>query len=1341
MSIQDTPSTANPPSANQQKPAPSPGRARRIFTWIVAILALLAVLLAATAFVLLRTEWGARTLWENAGRFVPGELSGEFQGGTLSDGLRLRNVAYRDESKQIKIDRVDAAWSFSWSPAGLHIRSLEIGTVDATLAPSPPDTEPAKLPARIALPVRLELEQAAIQQVLLHQGGTDSRYADIRLSASSDKVHHQLRLRNAVTPYGTAKGEFQLTGEQPFPIKGTASLATQYRDQPVTVNTNLDGSLQDLAVRLTANGAGLDGNADIQATPFADVPLRQAQVRIRGFDPRALNPEWPQAKIDVDAALKPAADSGNQSGLVVAGPVEVRNSEAGPIDAARVPLKSLRADVRLDAERQRLERFQASLSGDATLEGSGELRSGGNGEFAFRASGLDLHALHGALVTTAMSGPIDIGLKDETQTVRLDLVGPKLSARADATLDPGTVTLHSARLGTGPAALAIKGSLARSEPSTFSFTGSLSKFDPALVLANVRPAQIDAKTRARVAEIDANINMQFKADGRLSPEPAAKVSFDVQDSRYAGLPLTGGGLVQFEGKRILPSDARISIAGNDVSLKGSFGQPSDRLAFNADAPHLGRLGYGLSGSLRASGELGGTIENPRVDARYHAEGLTAGAHRLALLDGSAKVNGLPGSAPDAGIVLDLTARDLRSGELRLDSINAAVNGRYTQHTARLEADGRMRGARLDMTLAAQGNLQRENQGYLWDGTVRTMENRGLPALLLESPVTLSVAPGRVTVGAARLTFAQARIDLQGLDYANGRLRSEGGFSALDVGRVLALQQQITGNKPPLQTNLVLDGSWDLALADTASGFLRIERRSGDINLPGPVAGRTLGLEALSLRADLQGQKVALTTQARARRIGSLEGNGTIALQQQDGSWTVAPDAAVEGRVTASIPKLSDIAALAGPRIALNGQVGFDIGIKGSLAEPRLSGTINGDQLALNLYEQGVSLSDGIARIVVDDNVIDLKQVLFRGGDGTLTMTGRIPLFDESQGLQANITADKLQLLASPSGQLTLSGQATAARLNEQMQVTGKFIVDRALFSLPEKSAPKLDGDVVVIRGDEPPPEKPVAGEAPKASPYAPRIDVTVGLGDNFRFAGAGADLRLVGTVRVVGEPSESPQAFGTVRIVEGTYEAFGTELEVEQGIITFQGPLANPNLNILAMRRNQEVAAGVQVTGTVSQPRVQLVSEPNVAEEEKLSWLIFGRSGGSGAQGQAQSAAKGAALGLLNKFGGARIAKGFGLDEFSIGASESGLGSDQVVNLGKELTDRLFIGYEQSLSGAESVLKLTYELTRYWQIVLRGGTVAGLNLFYNRRFDSLGERRLVPSAASGESTEESRLKP
>ncbi|MGV3653072.1 MAG: translocation/assembly module TamB domain-containing protein, partial [Noviherbaspirillum sp.] len=309
-----------------------------------------------------------------------------------------------------------------------------------------------------------------------------------------------------------------------------------------------------------------------------------------------------------------------------------------------------------------------------------------------------------------------------------------------------------------------------------------------------------------------------------------------------------------------------------------------------------------------------------------------------------------------------------------------------------------------------------------------------------------------------------------------------------------------------------------------------------------------------------------------------------------------------------------------------------------------------------------------------------------------------------------------QLLADPSGSLTLSGQANLSNPGGQLTARGKFTVDKALFSLPEQRAPSLGDDVVIYRAGQKPKAMDTSRAEPQASPFLPVAEIDIDLGRRFRFQGAGAKLRLAGSIHVSSAPNQAPSANGTIRIADGEYEAFGALLEIERGIITFNGNFTNPMINILAMRRGQEVEAGVHVTGTARQPRVQLVSEPDVAEEEKLSWLVFGRAGSSEGGG-AEAAARGAALGLLNSLGGDRIAKGLGLDEVSIGTSEFGQGTDQVINLGKSISDRLHVGYEQSLAGAGSVLKLTYDLGRAWSVVLRGGQVTGLDMFYNKRFD------------------------
>ena len=86
------------------------------------------------------------------------------------------------------------------------------------------------------------------------------------------------------------------------------------------------------------------------------------------------------------------------------------------------------------------------------------------------------------------------------------------------------------------------------------------------------------------------------------------------------------------------------------------------------------------------------------------------------------------------------------------------------------------------------------------------------------------------------------------------------------------------------------------------------------------------------------------------------------------------------------------------------------------------------------------------------------------------------------------------------------------------------------------------------------------------------------------------------------------------------------------------------------------------------------------------------------------------------------MAKTFGLDQLAIGSSEYGLNNTQVVNLGKKISEKFSIGYEQSLASAGSVLKLTYDLSQYWSLVVRGGSITGLDVLYNKRFDNLGKK-------------------
>jgi translocation and assembly module TamB len=146
----------------------------------------------------------------------------------------------------------------------------------------------------------------------------------------------------------------------------------------------------------------------------------------------------------------------------------------------------------------------------------------------------------------------------------------------------------------------------------------------------------------------------------------------------------------------------------------------------------------------------------------------------------------------------------------------------------------------------------------------------------------------------------------------------------------------------------------------------------------------------------------------------------------------------------------------------------------------------------------------------------------------------------------------------------------------------------------------------------------------------------------------------------------------------------------------------------------------------VDAPRVELVSNPPVADADKLSWLVLGR---------APSTASGADLALLQAASGAliggdqvpvqrRIASRLGLDEITVRSSSdlaTRSSTDPTTNvfaLGKRLSDRLYVSFEQALgTTAEYLVKLDYSLTQRVSVRGQTGTTSGVGLFYRYAWD------------------------
>jgi translocation and assembly module TamB len=241
------------------------------------------------------------------------------------------------------------------------------------------------------------------------------------------------------------------------------------------------------------------------------------------------------------------------------------------------------------------------------------------------------------------------------------------------------------------------------------------------------------------------------------------------------------------------------------------------------------------------------------------------------------------------------------------------------------------------------------------------------------------------------------------------------------------------------------------------------------------------------------------------------------------------------------------------------------------------------------------------------------------------------------------------------------------------------------------------------------------------------LDLDVDLGRALTFSGEGLETGLGGRVHVTTGADGRLEGKGTIVATRGSYYAFGQRLTIDRGRLIFDGPLDNPALDVVALRKNLAVEAGVSLTGTVRVPRVQLTSNPPVPDAEKLSWLITGQAPGNGSA--ADAAALAAASSWLLGGGdprpiGTRIAQNFGFDELTLhSATSTGAAnaagtpaSGQVVSIGKRLSDRLTLVYEQGLTIATNALRLEYTLSRSWTVRAEAGTVSGIGLYFRRTY-------------------------
>jgi translocation and assembly module TamB len=312
-----------------------------------------------------------------------------------------------------------------------------------------------------------------------------------------------------------------------------------------------------------------------------------------------------------------------------------------------------------------------------------------------------------------------------------------------------------------------------------------------------------------------------------------------------------------------------------------------------------------------------------------------------------------------------------------------------------------------------------------------------------------------------------------------------------------------------------------------------------------------------------------------------------------------------------------------------------------------------------------------------------------------------------------------------------SGGANIVFDQRRVQLNGAFAANAGYIDFSRPNLPSLSSDVQVVRGSDSPPSQ-------RESPIGLNLDLGIDLGPAFHLHGMGLDSRIDGQLRLRAEGPTAIRANGVVEAKDGVFEAFGQKLMIERGRVNFQGPLDNPGLDILAVRRGLPVEVGVSVTRSAQNPLIRLYSDQSLPESQILSWLVLGRLPDE--SGLDRAALATAAYGLWSGTGegmGSQLVRRLGIDELSLRSGElSSAGSilprssvagnvrgtasstaGKFITVGKRLSDNITVSYEQAIAGAASLVQVSYQLTRRLSVMGRAGTENAIDLVYTFTFD------------------------
>jgi translocation and assembly module TamB len=791
------------------------------------------------------------------------------------------------------------------------------------------------------------------------------------------------------------------------------------------------------------------------------------------------------------------------------------------------------------------------------------------------------------------------------------------------------------------------------------------------------------------------LNFELDAQGRGFGK-GGSISVDVKNitGRLRGAPARGSGQFSIMGELLRFKDIDFSAGGLRLELDGDLSPRRNDLQFRLFADDLGVLAENGKGKLRADGTLRGSANAMKIHLDADGENIVLGDFSTRRL--SADVDLDPTGGAEANASARIAADDVRVLGRHADRVRVDIAGRSAAHQINIDIVGE------ELGVQAKANAGFDAQGWAQRWSLFDLRLPDNILLGLDQTLAVQLTTDSITVDPFCLRGEKdsSLTDAATLCASGGRTSEDWSMEAV------ASRLPIASLLPPPTAKAQYLGSVNAS----------VKLRSGDDGLPRGTAradfdgaglrwlragGRQdlipLGSGSLLLESNAEGLFGTLEVAAdqRGRAKGELRTlrNG----DDKPSGWRDLP-------ITATLRADSSALALLYlyvPEIDRSaGDLSLDLIIGGTLGAPLVNGVVRLEKGELDFYQVNLALR-GIraeARLIDNGFVLDASA---NAGEGSIQADAELTWRGGQPYGELKIKGQDLVVVDVPEARITASPDLRFKVAGRDLEATGAILVPTARITPADLTGATLtSGDARLVGAQPVDPE----------SSFRVSSNVRLTLGDRVTLESFGLSGRLSGSLNLVTTPDGTSRGTGELGVAEGKYAALGRRLDIERGRLIFSGGLLNdPGVEIRATKEFPDVRAGVNVRGSLREPRMTFFSEPTLPQSQVVSLILAGgtlesaQGNGQGNSGRDTLIAQGGAI--LAQQLGQRI----GIEDVGI---EQNLANETSLVFGKYLSSRLYVSYGVSLAEAINTLKLRYSINDRWTLRTEAGKESSAEVVY-----------------------------